>query len=422
MAKKRLLVDMDGTLARFHDQDMFLERMYEKGFFNDLEPFYNMVDAVRDIVRNHAEIEVYIVSAKVIGEPPYCVAEKHAWLDRFLPEIDRKHRIFTDIGHSKAEYMPCGVTKDDYLLDDYNKGLNLFLADGGSAIKVMNNINMRGLGAYGGDKGHMWTGPLVTTETSPDIIVGDLLEYMGLPRDKEKELTALGIQQLQPNDWYKKEKPGLYLTEYPDGTTKIGLNQTCVPHYCASFGDAIKCLAAMRNTQYSPLNFQLSRELHAFDSIKIITEDAKTHPLILPKWKLAAVCKNLGIEMNTSKNEVHLPAQDKSRIEKELENSCKPIYGRIDTLDSVGNVIISKVYYDPNELLQDIEKAGRDPIQHKISVEWYLHPNREESLPQLKNTIDTAPRALSEMVHAAEQRIHVQKSEQAPSIEKLRDL
>lgn len=144
MAKKRLLVDMDGTLARFHDQANYLERMFEKDFFRELEPFTNMVDGVRQFMQDHPDVEVFIVSARVIGEPPYCEVEKNAWLDRYLPEIDREHRIFTDIGHSKAEYLPGGATKDDYLLDDYNKGLNLFMYDGGSAIKCHNNINQRG--------------------------------------------------------------------------------------------------------------------------------------------------------------------------------------------------------------------------------------------------------------------------------------
>ena len=47
MAKKRLLVDMDGTLARFHDQANYLERMFEKDFFRELEPLEKMVEGVR---------------------------------------------------------------------------------------------------------------------------------------------------------------------------------------------------------------------------------------------------------------------------------------------------------------------------------------------------------------------------------------
>ena len=32
----RIFVDMDGTLARFHDEVGYLERMFEKGFFSGL--------------------------------------------------------------------------------------------------------------------------------------------------------------------------------------------------------------------------------------------------------------------------------------------------------------------------------------------------------------------------------------------------
>ena len=32
MARKRLFIDMDGTLAKFHDEVNYLERMYEKIF------------------------------------------------------------------------------------------------------------------------------------------------------------------------------------------------------------------------------------------------------------------------------------------------------------------------------------------------------------------------------------------------------
>lgn len=41
--KIRIFVDMDGTLARFHDENLYLERMFEKGFFRDLKPFENAV-------------------------------------------------------------------------------------------------------------------------------------------------------------------------------------------------------------------------------------------------------------------------------------------------------------------------------------------------------------------------------------------
>lgn len=178
--RSRLFVDMDGTLARFHDEANYLERMFEKDFFRNLQPFENMVEGVRQFIQQHPNIEVFILSARVNGEPPYCEAEKNAWLDMYLPEIDTDHRIFTEMGRSKAEYIPGGVRETDFLLDDYNKGLNLWLYDGGSAIKCHNNINQKGLGAYGGSAGRLWTGAMVHTEDAPGMIAAELAHHMGL--------------------------------------------------------------------------------------------------------------------------------------------------------------------------------------------------------------------------------------------------
>ncbi len=44
-----LFVDMDGTLARFHDEVQYLERMFEKGFFLGLKPFGEAVRAVNSL-------------------------------------------------------------------------------------------------------------------------------------------------------------------------------------------------------------------------------------------------------------------------------------------------------------------------------------------------------------------------------------
>ena len=44
--KPRLFVDMDGTLAVFNRIDK-LETLYERGYFADLTPQVNVVEAVR---------------------------------------------------------------------------------------------------------------------------------------------------------------------------------------------------------------------------------------------------------------------------------------------------------------------------------------------------------------------------------------
>ena len=167
--KQRVFVDMDGTLARFHDEDRYLERMWEQGFFEQLKPFENAVETVKLLAKD-PNVEVYILSAAIEGEPPYCVAQKHAWLDRYLPEVDKQHRIFTAVGENKAELIPQGIRKTDVLIDDYNKNLDEWQHYGGHSVKFVNNINHRGL------HGELWQGDLIYHDKPVAETIKDLQE------------------------------------------------------------------------------------------------------------------------------------------------------------------------------------------------------------------------------------------------------
>lgn len=174
--KSRLFIDLDGTVARFYDASPnYLEEMYEKGYFRNLQPYENMTEGIKLFMEQHKDVEVFALSAKVNGEPPYCEAEKQEWLDEYLPEIDREHRLFTEIGHNKAEYIPNGISNTDVLYDDYNKNLIDWENSGGVALKCHNNINMKGLGAYGGDK-VMWEGQVLKNDIEPQEIANSLYE------------------------------------------------------------------------------------------------------------------------------------------------------------------------------------------------------------------------------------------------------
>lgn len=174
--KSRLFIDLDGTVARFYDASPnYLEEMYEKGYFRNLQPYEKMTEGIKLFMEQHKDVEVFALSAKVNGEPPYCEAEKQEWLDEYLPEIDREHRLFTEIGHNKAEYIPNGISNTDVLYDDYNKNLIDWENSGGVALKCHNNINMKGLGAYGGDK-VMWEGQVLKNDIEPQDIANSLYE------------------------------------------------------------------------------------------------------------------------------------------------------------------------------------------------------------------------------------------------------
>lgn len=160
----RLFLDMDGTLTRFHDEVQYLERMWEKDFFRNLKPFQNMIDAVKLYMTQHPDTEVFILSAAIEGNPPYCCKEKQQWIDEHLPEVDKMHRIFTKVGVPKSSYISGGVDSSDYLIDDYNVNLHEWLNFGGKSIKCVNNINHKGL------IGELWTGDLIRNTDAPDVI------------------------------------------------------------------------------------------------------------------------------------------------------------------------------------------------------------------------------------------------------------
>lgn len=144
--KIRIFVDMDGTLARFHDEQLYLERMFEKGFFIGLKPFDNAVEAIKHIIDNHPNVDVYVLSTAITT--PYCITEKNAWLDKYLPNVDKEHRILMESSAGfKSLCVPGNymykddngkyhikISENDILIDDYNKNLEGWERDGGTAI------------------------------------------------------------------------------------------------------------------------------------------------------------------------------------------------------------------------------------------------------------------------------------------------
>lgn len=167
--KIRLFVDMDGTVAKFNPVAK-TEALYEKGYFQNLEPMTNMVEAVKNIVRSSGIIEVYILSACL--DSKYAMSEKNAWLNKYLPEINEQHRIFCEYGKSKATYIQ-ELRETDVLLDDYTKNLNDW---NGVGIKILNGIN---------DTNKTWRGLRISSFLEPNILAYTI---------KNKILCAIGCR------------------------------------------------------------------------------------------------------------------------------------------------------------------------------------------------------------------------------------
>ena len=170
----RLFVDMDGTLAEFRTVKQ-LETLYEKGYFLDLSPIANVVEAIREVVEQK-ECEVYILSSVV--DSGYAINEKNKWLDCYLPEISSEHRIFLPCGDNKADYVPYGIRENDILLDDYTTNL---LAWPQKGIKLLNGMNH----THG-----RWQGECIDAALSPQDFADQLAEH---------------FKALQPEEGYEIE-------------------------------------------------------------------------------------------------------------------------------------------------------------------------------------------------------------------------
>lgn len=229
MKEKALYIDMDGTLARFHDADkMFIEAMWTPGFYVGLKPFENIVAAIKLFIDRNPEVDVHVLSAVLDTDPPFIVGEKNEWFDKYLPEIDKEQRIFTKAGEDKSEYIDM-FSKDCFLLDDYNKNLYEFEAAGGKGIKFHNDINHRGLGEFGGSKGNLWEGALVNYDDSPEKICNDLETFI-FGKGKDYKETDLEKEDEHSKDFVIEDD---ILVEYkgsnevvviPEGIREIGIN------------------------------------------------------------------------------------------------------------------------------------------------------------------------------------------------------
>lgn len=177
--RKRVFVDMDGTAAKFTPVDT-LETLYEQGYFLNLEPIPNAVKAIRLLQAQAADIEVFILSS-YLSDSEYALQEKNEWLDKYLPEIDKGHRIFCPCGKSKKDAVPGGIRVSDHLLDDYTHNL-MDWEPPAIGIKLLNGINhSRGT----------WRGSRISAENSPYIIVRKIMDVVAgkeVLDDKPKEI------------------------------------------------------------------------------------------------------------------------------------------------------------------------------------------------------------------------------------------
>ena len=134
-------VDMDGVVAEWR-KTATEKDLWKMGYWISLLPVYEIIWEIL-IICLDPDCDVYIATAVI--ETLLAKIEKWLWCNRYMPFIDRRHRIFIRNGSSKAEavtkYLGIPLSDRIVLLDDYSKNLHDWREKGGRCIKIMNGLN-----------------------------------------------------------------------------------------------------------------------------------------------------------------------------------------------------------------------------------------------------------------------------------------
>ena len=99
--KKKLFLDMDGTIAKFNSKKNALQRFdNEVGFFASLKPFAHL-DSIDYLIVNNI-VEVFVISASPNEQAD---KDKMTWLETHLPNLAKENICFCRIGTNKAKAL-----------------------------------------------------------------------------------------------------------------------------------------------------------------------------------------------------------------------------------------------------------------------------------------------------------------------------
>jgi 5'(3')-deoxyribonucleotidase len=138
--KKKLFLDLDGTIAKFNSKRNALARFdNEVGFFLSLKPFAHL-DSIDAMIQQN-KIEIFVISASPNEQAD---KDKMQWLKNNLPSLKESNICFCRLGQNKAQEIKrqLNITIDSscYLLDDYTKNLTEWNNCNGIGIKRLTSL------------------------------------------------------------------------------------------------------------------------------------------------------------------------------------------------------------------------------------------------------------------------------------------
>lgn len=166
-----LFVDLDGTTAMWNPNGAW----QSEGYYKNLDPMQNVIDALKKVAEEKG-YELYILSAY---PSKGAKQDKMEWVDKHIPFIDEKHRLFVPFGENKAEFIEAlGLTASGKLLiSDYSPELHDWVEQKGWGLKVMNGFN----GNHG-----TWTRDAVDSSLPSQFIYDKIIETTEKMQEAER--------------------------------------------------------------------------------------------------------------------------------------------------------------------------------------------------------------------------------------------
>jgi 5'(3')-deoxyribonucleotidase len=142
---------MDGVLVKYDigaysgDNPLWLRK--NGHYFKDLEPDRKMLEFVDKLHQQcrYNDDEMFILTSLPMNSAMFNehFHDKIIWLNKWIPYMEIDNILISVTSKRDAiEYIKDHqLTKNDILIDDYNKNLNEWQAGGGVAVKYINGIN-----------------------------------------------------------------------------------------------------------------------------------------------------------------------------------------------------------------------------------------------------------------------------------------
>lgn len=144
---KKIFLDLDGTVAKFNVRNALKRFDNEIGFFAKLGA-YKGIESINELAKSGI---IYIISASPNAQADN---DKMIWINKYLPNVPQENITMCRLGENKAKIIEnkysMSISQECYLLDDYTKNLQEWVANGGTGIKRLTSVADNSTGKWQG--------------------------------------------------------------------------------------------------------------------------------------------------------------------------------------------------------------------------------------------------------------------------------